>query len=342
MEWLTDSTPMETVCGICQHSFNSPDDILRLLCYDTFHKSCLFDYALSLPINTAPHGYTCPVSSCGQPIIPPDDVNNALAVELRTHLDGAEWTQRLTALSGVGVTSNNTNTAGSDSTTNTSSSWESPVKDNGPPTDTQQGMTGTPITSTTSTTTTSANTNTNTNSNSNSAASASSSSKTKSSTNSTSNSTTKTTSNVNPMAYGSLASRKGATEDSFMNDSMNDSSYDDHDIDDNKYAGKKTPKKGFLNLLGINDNNNRDVLPSTTKTPLKQIKRRRKLNKRRFIISIFVLLVVVGLMWVYIQSVRSFLSPDSSKTIKDAVDSTESASPNIPGVPSDSSTAAAT
>ena len=59
---------------------------MRLVCYHLFHWSCLDAYCRSLPPDTAPAGYLCPVAGCNCQIFPPDNLVSPVADKLRSVL----------------------------------------------------------------------------------------------------------------------------------------------------------------------------------------------------------------------------------------------------------------
>ena len=66
-------------------------DCVRLVCYCLFHWSCLDNYCRSLPPDTAPAGYLCPVPGCGCQIFPPDNLVSPVADKLRSVLQDVNW-----------------------------------------------------------------------------------------------------------------------------------------------------------------------------------------------------------------------------------------------------------
>ena len=64
---------------------------MRLVCYCLFHWSCLDNYCRSLPPDTAPAGYTCPVPGCGSQIFPPENLVSPVADKLRMVLQYVNW-----------------------------------------------------------------------------------------------------------------------------------------------------------------------------------------------------------------------------------------------------------
>ncbi|XP_033639974.1 zinc finger protein-like 1 homolog isoform X1 [Asterias rubens] len=87
LQWLQDSD-YDIRCSLC-HSELADGDVVRLLCYDVFHWSCLDEYARQLPPHTAPAGYTCP--SCNVGIFPPGNMVSPVAEVLRESLSRVNW-----------------------------------------------------------------------------------------------------------------------------------------------------------------------------------------------------------------------------------------------------------
>ena len=65
------------------------EECVRLVCYCVFRWSCLDNYCRSLPPDTAPAGYLCPV--CGTGIFPPDNLVSPVADKLRSVLQDVNW-----------------------------------------------------------------------------------------------------------------------------------------------------------------------------------------------------------------------------------------------------------
>ena len=68
---------------------------MRLVCYHLFHWSCLDAYCRSLPPDTAPAGYLCPVAGCNCQIFPPDNLVSPVADKLRSVLQVTTMLQLL-------------------------------------------------------------------------------------------------------------------------------------------------------------------------------------------------------------------------------------------------------
>ncbi|XP_062503807.1 zinc finger protein-like 1 homolog isoform X2 [Corticium candelabrum] len=87
LQWLQDSD-FSTLCGLCNKSLKE-GDVLRFVCYDIFHINCLDRYARSLPLNTAPAGYTCP--TCKSGIFPAENLVSPVADVVRRQLAELPW-----------------------------------------------------------------------------------------------------------------------------------------------------------------------------------------------------------------------------------------------------------
>ncbi|XP_065183515.1 zinc finger protein-like 1 [Sycon ciliatum] len=89
LQWLQDSD-FKAECGLCSKSL-AQGDVIRLVCYDVFHLSCLDRHASSLPVNTAPAGYTCP--KCKSGIFPGENYVSPVVDEIRRLLAPFRWAQ---------------------------------------------------------------------------------------------------------------------------------------------------------------------------------------------------------------------------------------------------------
>ncbi|XP_078586129.1 zinc finger protein-like 1 homolog, partial [Branchiostoma floridae x Branchiostoma japonicum] len=96
LQWLQDSD-YNPQCSLCGGAL-ADGDVVRLICYDVFHWSCLNNvfhwsclnsYAQKLPANTAPAGYTCP--KCNSGIFPPPNMVSPVADNLRSWLSQVNW-----------------------------------------------------------------------------------------------------------------------------------------------------------------------------------------------------------------------------------------------------------
>ncbi|XP_046847550.1 zinc finger protein-like 1 homolog isoform X2 [Xenia sp. Carnegie-2017] len=94
LHWLQDSD-YNPICTLCNGDL-SVGETVRLTCYDVFHWECLNNFALSLPSNTAPAGYTCP--NCKACIFPPNNLVSPVAEALKMKLINASW-----AKTGLGI-----------------------------------------------------------------------------------------------------------------------------------------------------------------------------------------------------------------------------------------------
>ncbi|KAL4238126.1 Zinc finger protein-like 1 [Mactra antiquata] len=90
LQWLQDSD-YSPDCTLCLKSLSDETcgECVRLACYDVFHFSCLNQYALQLPANTAPAGYMCPVCKAG--IFPANNLASPVADNLRETLSKVNW-----------------------------------------------------------------------------------------------------------------------------------------------------------------------------------------------------------------------------------------------------------
>jgi hypothetical protein len=97
VSWLQDND-YNPNCSLCQRSLTETnEETIRLICYDLFHWSCLDEYFRSLPLNTAPDGYTCP--TCHTCIFPPTNLVSPVADQVRNKLATVNWATRLPILS---------------------------------------------------------------------------------------------------------------------------------------------------------------------------------------------------------------------------------------------------
>lgn len=87
VQWLEDSE-YESVCKLCAGSLQE-GEVLRLICYDVFHWSCLDKHCQALPKNTTMAGYQCPV--CDTCIIPAPELESPLAHSVLKRLNTANW-----------------------------------------------------------------------------------------------------------------------------------------------------------------------------------------------------------------------------------------------------------
>ncbi|EDO40209.1 predicted protein [Nematostella vectensis] len=94
LHWLQDSD-YNPVCTLCNGNL-SDGDVVRLICYDVFHLSCINNFAQSLPPNTAPAGYTCP--NCKNGIFPPEKMVSPVVEQLKQKLSATSW-----AKAGLGI-----------------------------------------------------------------------------------------------------------------------------------------------------------------------------------------------------------------------------------------------
>ncbi len=80
---------MQNVYTFNQHYITGPlagEECVRLTCYHLFRWSCLDAHCRSLPPDTAPAGYLCPIPGCNTPIFPPDNLVSPVADKLRSVL----------------------------------------------------------------------------------------------------------------------------------------------------------------------------------------------------------------------------------------------------------------
>lgn len=84
LKWLEDSD-YDAVCVLCSKS-TQEGDVVRLICYDIFHQSCLDSYAQSQPQRS---GYRCP--KCKESLLPPANVVSPVARQLRQVLQTFSW-----------------------------------------------------------------------------------------------------------------------------------------------------------------------------------------------------------------------------------------------------------
>ncbi|XP_029633318.1 zinc finger protein-like 1 [Octopus sinensis] len=90
LQWLQDSD-YNPLCTLCNKGLAEDDsgDCVRLVCYDVFHWDCLNQYALKMPPNTAPAGYSCP--TCKHGIFPASNLMSPVAESLRQVLKTVNW-----------------------------------------------------------------------------------------------------------------------------------------------------------------------------------------------------------------------------------------------------------
>ncbi|ESN91550.1 hypothetical protein HELRODRAFT_70089 [Helobdella robusta] len=90
LRWLQDSD-YDPTCRLCGKNLadDSCGPCVRLVCYDVFHWSCLNNYENSLPANTAPAGYTCPL--CSVCVFPPSNASSPVIDELVKLLSTVNW-----------------------------------------------------------------------------------------------------------------------------------------------------------------------------------------------------------------------------------------------------------
>lgn len=110
VKWLEDSD-FDAVCVLCSQTIQE-GEVLRLVCYDLFHITCLDKYARSLPQNTAPAGFRCP--KCKDPFFPPLNLVSPVADHLKHALRDFSW-----AREGLGLQRLSDATAGSSSESKT-------------------------------------------------------------------------------------------------------------------------------------------------------------------------------------------------------------------------------
>jgi len=87
LQWLQDSD-YNPNCSFCDQELQD-EPCVRLVCYHVFHWVCLDKYARSLPNDTAPAGYTCPI--CNECIFPLDNLVSPVADALRGLLSDVNW-----------------------------------------------------------------------------------------------------------------------------------------------------------------------------------------------------------------------------------------------------------
>ncbi|GAB1599678.1 zinc finger protein-like 1 [Argonauta hians] len=90
LQWLQDSD-YNPLCTLCNRGLAEDESMecVRLVCYDVFHWECLNQYALKMPPNTAPAGYTCP--TCKHGLFPPNNLMSPVAESLREKLKTVNW-----------------------------------------------------------------------------------------------------------------------------------------------------------------------------------------------------------------------------------------------------------
>ncbi|KAK3608597.1 hypothetical protein CHS0354_042590 [Potamilus streckersoni] len=88
LQWLQDSD-YNPNCTLCGHSLAEGGECVRLVCHDVFHWTCLNKHAQTLPQNTAPAGYTCPL--CSAAIFPPINMVSPVVEGLKDMLSKVNW-----------------------------------------------------------------------------------------------------------------------------------------------------------------------------------------------------------------------------------------------------------
>uniref|UniRef100_F7ASV8 Zinc finger protein-like 1 n=1 Tax=Ciona intestinalis TaxID=7719 RepID=F7ASV8_CIOIN len=87
LNWLKDSDYIPN-CQLCDGSLLE-GEVVRLLCYDVFHISCLEKHFRNLPLNTAPAGYRCP--ACETKIFPAPNQAGKVVDKLKEVLSKYNW-----------------------------------------------------------------------------------------------------------------------------------------------------------------------------------------------------------------------------------------------------------
>lgn len=90
LQWLQDSD-YDPSCRLCGKHLTdeSSGPCVRLLCYDLFHWACLDNFARSLPSNTAPAGYGCPI--CHTNLFPAPNAVGPVIDNLKELLSKVNW-----------------------------------------------------------------------------------------------------------------------------------------------------------------------------------------------------------------------------------------------------------
>jgi hypothetical protein len=87
LKWLEDSD-FDPLCVFCSQSLEE-GEVVRLVCFDLCHVTCVDKYAHTLPPN-APHvQYKCP--KCEGPLFPPEKLVSPVAEGLRKVLSRFPW-----------------------------------------------------------------------------------------------------------------------------------------------------------------------------------------------------------------------------------------------------------
>jgi len=89
LQWLQDSD-YNPNCFFCESPL-AGEECVRLTCYHLFRWSCLDAHCRSLPPDTAPAGYVCPIPGCNTPIFPPENLVSPVADKLRSVLQDVNW-----------------------------------------------------------------------------------------------------------------------------------------------------------------------------------------------------------------------------------------------------------
>jgi len=87
LAWLQDSD-YNPNCEFCKGPLGE-DDCVRLVCYHLYHWVCLDQHCRSLPPDTAPAGYTCPI--CSEAVFPSENLVSPVADKLRKILQDVNW-----------------------------------------------------------------------------------------------------------------------------------------------------------------------------------------------------------------------------------------------------------
>lgn len=88
IDWLKNDSDYDSNCSLCETSLGD-EDCIRLICYDLFHKKCLNERELQLPLNTSPNGRSCP--KCQVSIFPAQNLVSPVAEALKTWLNQTSW-----------------------------------------------------------------------------------------------------------------------------------------------------------------------------------------------------------------------------------------------------------
>uniref|UniRef100_A0A0N5AF78 Zinc finger protein-like 1 homolog n=1 Tax=Syphacia muris TaxID=451379 RepID=A0A0N5AF78_9BILA len=87
LSWLADSD-YDPNCSFCSRPL-ADNEVIRLKCLHLFHWTCFDAWARSLPANTAPAGYKCPL--CTEAIFPPINQTSPAIDLLRDKLKNCSW-----------------------------------------------------------------------------------------------------------------------------------------------------------------------------------------------------------------------------------------------------------